>query len=147
MTGEHGTQARSDSRTEMPPVKPFSTPVEVLGNEILQEQASALGRLGRKLEKALADLRVFDESHPGWDGGRRARTGDDDAVSGPAAPPEDRHARQALVSAAGQALWMFVVQRESCGLRDSRHVMRDYKVPPEVQERMGIFPSHKGGSL
>jgi len=46
-----------------------------------------------------------------------------------------------LVAAAGHALWMFVVQRESCGLRDSRTVMRDYKVPAEVQERMGVFPA------
>jgi hypothetical protein len=129
----------------MPPVKPFSTPVEVLGYEILQEQASALGRLGRGLETALADLCAFDEAHPAWDHGR-PRTGGD-AAPGPTAPPEERLARRALVSTAGQALWMFVVQREACGLRDSRHVMRDYKVPAEVQERMGIFPSHKGGSL
>jgi hypothetical protein len=117
----------------MPPFKPFSTPVEVLGTEILQEQASALGRLGRGLETALADLRAFDEAHP----------------VGNVAPEAAarQQARRALVSAAGQALWMFVVQREACGLRDSRHLMRDYKVPAEVQERMGIFPSHKGGSL
>jgi hypothetical protein len=36
---------------------------------------------------------------------------------------------------------MFVVQRESCGLLDSRSLMRDYKVPAEVQERMGVFPA------
>ena len=38
---------------------------------------------------------------------------------------------------AGQALWMLVVQREACGLRDSRTVMRDYNVPGEVQQCMG----------
>jgi hypothetical protein len=38
---------------------------------------------------------------------------------------------------AGHALWMFVVQREACGLRDSRTVMRNYNVPGEVQQRMG----------
>jgi hypothetical protein len=37
---------------------------------------------------------------------------------------------------AGHALWMFVVQREACGLRDSRTLMRDYNVPGEVQQRM-----------
>jgi hypothetical protein len=31
-----------------------------------------------------------------------------------------------------------MVQREACGLRDSRQVMRDYRVPIEVQYRMGI---------
>ena len=33
---------------------------------------------------------------------------------------------------------MFVVQREACGLRDSRVLMREYNVPPEVQLRMGL---------
>jgi hypothetical protein len=42
-----------------------------------------------------------------------------------------------MVVEAGQALWMFVVQREACGLRDSRAVMRDYNVPGEVQRHMG----------
>jgi hypothetical protein len=38
---------------------------------------------------------------------------------------------------AGHALWMFVVQREACGLRDSRAIMRTYGVPGEVQQCMG----------
>jgi hypothetical protein len=42
---------------------------------------------------------------------------------------------------AGQALWMFVVQREASGLRDSRHIMRTYNVPPEVQGCMGLVPA------
>jgi hypothetical protein len=113
----------------MPPLPPFRTPVEVLGYEILQEQASALGRLGRGLEAALAALQAFDAAHPREN-----------------AHLKEQQARQALVSAAGEALWMFVVQREACGMRDSRTVMRDYKVPAEVQERMGIFPARKGGS-
>jgi hypothetical protein len=118
----------------MPPFRGINTPVKTLGYEILQEQASALGRMGRGLEAALAGLRAFDAVHPHHP----------DATS--EASAAERAARQALVSAAGQALWMFVVQREACGLRDSRHVMRDYKVPAEVQERMGIFPARKGGS-
>jgi hypothetical protein len=111
----------------MLPLPPFRTPVEALGYEILQEQASALGRLGRGLEAALAALQAFDAAHPREN-----------------APLKER---QALVSAAGEALWMFVVQREACGMRDSRTVIRDYKVPAEVQERMGVFPARKGGSL
>ena len=40
------------------------------------------------------------------------------------------------------ALWMFVVQREVCGLRENhRSLMRDYGVPAEVQGRMGVFPA------
>jgi hypothetical protein len=38
---------------------------------------------------------------------------------------------------AGYTLWMFMVQREACGLRDSRAVIRDYNVPGEVQQCMG----------
>jgi len=55
-------------------------------------------------------------------------------------PLPERRERTALVAEAGYALWMFVVQREACGLRDSRSLMRDYKVPAEVQERMGALP-------
>src|SRR5215831_12234507 len=101
------------------------TPVDVLDYEIAQEQSVALGRMGRALEAALARLREFDVSHP--------RQG---------APDSAKLARRNLVTEAGHALWMFVVQREACGLRDSRTVMRDYNVPSEVQRCMGlVFPT------
>ena len=96
------------------------TPVDVLNYEIVQEQAAALGRMGRALEAALARLREFDAAHP--------RAGE---------PASARQARRTLVMEAGHALWMFVVQREACGLRDSRLLMRDYDVPVEVQQLMG----------
>jgi hypothetical protein len=99
------------------------TPLDVLDYEMVQEQASALGRMGRALEAALADLRQFDEVQAGSD---------------TLASPEQR---RKLVAKAGHALWMFVVQRESCGLRDSRAIMRQYKVPAEVQQCMGIVPA------
>jgi hypothetical protein len=91
------------------------TPLDVLEYELVQEQAAALGRMGRALEGALAKLGEFDAAHPHLD-----------------APASDRQARRLLVTEAGRALWMFVVQREACGLRDSRTVMRDYGVPGEV---------------
>ena len=96
------------------------TPLDVLEYEIIQERAAALGRMGRALEAALAKLREFDAAHP------RA-----------SAPASAEQARRTLVIEAGHALWMFVVQREACGLRNSRTVMRDYNVPGEVQKRMG----------
>ena len=96
------------------------TPLDVLEYEIVQEQAAALGRMGRALEAALAKLREFDVAHPHA-----------------AAPASTQQARRTLVMEAGHALWMFVVQREACGLRDSRTVMRNYNVPGEVQQRMG----------
>jgi hypothetical protein len=36
---------------------------------------------------------------------------------------------------------MLVVQREASGLRDSRHIMRTYNVPAEVQCCMGLVPA------
>src|SRR5580692_4339218 len=69
------------------------TPAELLDYEIIQEQASALGRLGRALEEALRLLREFDATHAGAE----------------ARSPAQRQQRAALVDAAGYALWMFVV--------------------------------------
>jgi hypothetical protein len=95
------------------------TPAAALDYELVQEKAAALGRLGRRLEGALALLAQFDRNE--------------------AEPTEARlRQRRVLVAEAGEALWLFMVQREACGLRDSRQVMRDYRVPTEVQYRMGI---------
>ena len=99
-------------------------PAAALDYEIAQEKASALGRLGRGLEAALAALRDFD-------------------AEGREPSPEAREGRRALVAQAGHALWLFVVQRESVGLRDTRQLMRDYRVPGEVQARMGLLPATK----
>jgi hypothetical protein len=93
-------------------------PAAALDYEIAQEKASTLGRLGRALEAALAALRDHDTR----------------SEQGSAA------ARRALVAEASHALWHFIVQREALGLRDSRQVMRDYHVPSEVQNRMGLLP-------
>jgi hypothetical protein len=89
---------------------------DALDYEVAQEQATALGRAGRALETALAALSAHD---------REGRTAD--------------QTRRRLVGDAADALWHFIIQRECCGLRDSRPVMRDYRVPQEVQNRMGIF--------
>ena len=49
----------------------------------------------------------------------------------------------ALVEQAGHALWLFLVQRDACGLRDAKAVMRDYRVPPQVQACAGAFPTRR----
>jgi len=81
--------------------------------EIAQERASALGRLGRRLEAALAALAACPRT------------------------ANSRKIRDSLVEQAGYALWLFVVQREACGLNDSAQVMQNYRVPTEVYARMG----------
>jgi hypothetical protein len=99
-----------------------ANPAAALDYEIAQEKASTLGRLGRGLEAALAELRDHDtQPHE--------------------ASAERKQKRRTLIAQAGHALWMFVVQREALGLRDSRQMMRDYGVPPEVQGRMGMLPT------
>jgi len=114
--------------TLRPPGKPAAdlwrkSPAGVLDYEIAQETASALGRQGRALEAALAALAAFDAAE--------------------AAVSSDRRARADVVATAAQALWEFVVQREACGLRDSAVIMRMYRVPAEVRDRMGTFPSRR----
>jgi Family of unknown function (DUF6665) len=99
------------------------TPADLLEHEFAQERASALGRLGRALEAALAALVRFDAE-----------------AASDASSSERGSMRAALVAEASVALWHFVVQREACGLRDMRHVLRDYRVPPEVAARMGVLP-------
>jgi hypothetical protein len=76
-------------------------------------------RLGRRLEAALAALAAYPPT----------------AIS-------ERTTRDSLVEKAGYALWLFIVQREACGLNDSRQVMQTYRVPKEVYARMG--PSRRG---
>jgi len=107
--------------TLRPPGASSSTPhLVALDYEIAQERASALGRLGRALETALAALSAYEGPQ-----------GESDAA------PSVVRAR--LVQDASEALWCYMVQREACGLRDPRPVIRDYRVPAEVYARMGAF--------
>jgi hypothetical protein len=96
------------------------SPASALDYEIAQETAAALGRQGRALEAALKALADFD-----------------------ADPAQGTAARRALVAAAADALWQFVVQREACGLRDFAMVLRMYRVPAEVRDRMGAAPARR----
>jgi translation elongation factor EF-4 len=82
--------------------------------EIAEERASALGRLGRRLDAALTALA---------------------ACSRTANP--DRKIRDGLVEQAGYALWLLAVQREAIGLNKLDHVLQVYHVPNEVVARMG----------
>jgi hypothetical protein len=107
----------------MPQRRIKQLPADVLADEFGREKASALGRLGRALEATLAALAEFDA------GNLRE-----------ASAAEGSQLRTSLVAEASVALWHFVVQREACGLRDIRYVLRDYRVPSEVAARMGASP-------
>jgi hypothetical protein len=107
----------------MPNRTPIPSPSDSLEHEFAQERASALGRHGRALEAALRELFELD----------LARGCSEHSA-------EHRALRAAFVEQASVALWQFIVQREACGLRDMRAVLRDYHVPAEVAARMGILP-------
>ena len=108
------------------PRKPtFAGPggVDLLEYELVQEKAATLARVFKRLQAALDALAAFDRE--------------------PAAgTPADR---DELVSAAGEALWYYVIQREVCGLRDAEAVMRSLGVPREVRLRMGYRPRPPAG--
>lgn len=89
--------------------------LDALEYELLQEKAFTLGRLGRRLEASLAELRAFDAAGTG-----------------------DAAARDALVAAAGESAWYYLIQRELTGFRDNDTVLRELGVPREVQARMGV---------
>src|SRR3954449_3887612 len=85
--------------------------------EIAEEKASALGRLGQRVDAALTALAACP------------RTG------------SNRESRDALVEEAGYALWLLAVQREAIGLNKLGHVLQVYRVPNEVVARMGPLPT------
>ena len=80
-----------------------------LRHELMEEQAASLGRMGRKVEAALAAL----NAHEGDDG------------------------RPALVAEAADAVWGFLVQREVMGLCDRAAIVAQYDIPREVLNRIG----------
>ncbi|MEW5687454.1 MAG: DUF6665 family protein [Pseudomonadota bacterium] len=88
----------------------FETGESVLTYELLEEQAYSLGRAGRKVEAALAELR---------------------AAEGPARAP--------ALKRAADAVWGFFVQREVLGLRDRRAIIAQYEIPREVLARLGAL--------
>ena len=83
--------------------------------EIMAEKASSLGHHGRRVEAALAALRAHDAD------GR-----------------VDDEGRLSLVRTAAREVWAFLVQRELCGLRDQREIVRFYGIPHEVMVRLGV---------
>jgi hypothetical protein len=88
---------------------------DLLEADVLAEKASSLGHHGRLVEQAMAALRAYDAS-PGGD-------------------PEER---LVLVRKAARVVWAFLVQRELCGLRDQKQIIKDYGIPAEVIVRLGI---------
>ena len=90
--------------------------LDLLKTEMAGESASSLGHHGRQVEAAMAALRAFDADGEGAE-----------------------HDRQTLLQTAAQAVWKYFIQREMCGMRDHRWVIKDYGITNEVMFRMGAF--------
>lgn len=88
----------------------------VLEADMTAEKASSLGRHGRLVEAAIGALRAFD--------------------AGPGGDPDER---LELVKTAARQVWAFFVQRELCGLRDQKQIIKDYAIPGEVLVRLGAI--------
>ena len=84
--------------------------------DVVAEKASSLGHQGRLVEQAMAALGAFDT-----------------------VPGGDPQARLVLVKQAARVVWAFLVQRELCGLRDQKQVIKDYGIPGEVLVRLGAI--------
>lgn len=98
-----------------PPGRPGSAAVPpsgltALDYEIAGEQASALGRAGRRVEETLAALAATERAAPN---------------------------RPALLREAAAAVWAYFVQREMIGFRRHDDAVRLYGIPPEVLARLG----------
>ena len=95
--------------------EPFSVEsgFNVLEYELRAERANSLGLIGLKAEAALSDLNAWDEKR------------------------HSHEQRDVLVKKAADAVWDLFVQREICGLRNSRDVIQRYAIPDEVLVRLG----------
>ncbi|MEX0956517.1 MAG: DUF6665 family protein [Rhizobiaceae bacterium] len=81
-----------------------------LDHEILGEKAAALGRAGEKVELCLKQLHDC-------------------------AP--DALERPRLLREAAHAVYAYFIQRELCGMKRHREIIREYAIPDEVLVRLG----------
>ncbi|MBL3684192.1 hypothetical protein F2981_07280 [Sinorhizobium meliloti] len=88
--------------------------VNVLEYELMAERADTLGAQWPEGRKAMAALNAM-------------------TATGTRLPNGER-----LLDEAADAVWAFLIQREICGLRDSRDAVRRYGIPKEVMARVGI---------
>jgi hypothetical protein len=91
--------------------------VDTVQHEIAEEKADALGLAGRRLQHALERFRELE---------RRSVSQEQALVK-----------REQLIWELAERVESLIVQREACGLRDSRDVIAFYGVPSEAVVRVG----------
>lgn len=92
-----------------------SDSLDALAYEAAQETATALGRIGGKLEAALEALRRHDDTDN----------------------PNQR--REELLQDAADAAWILFIQRDHLGLRTDHHLLSTYDIPKDVMARVGVI--------
>ena len=85
----------------------------VLQYDMLAEKAASLGHHSRVAEASVKALHAFD-----------AATGSADDRLRP-------------LRKAAHDVWAYFVQREACGMRDHREIIKDFGIPGEVLVRLG----------
>lgn len=84
-----------------------------LDGQFAHEAALSFAIAGRKLRAALDRLESFDVKS------------------------SQEVGRDELVEIAGEALWCYIVHRETLGLVDADYIVKEYGVPSEVRRAMG----------
>ena len=97
--------------TSFSSVSPRDAALDALSHEIAGEQATSLGRAGRRVEETLDRL----------------------AASGGG----DAELLRALIQDAADAVYAYFIQRELMGLRRHQDVIREYRIPDAVLARLG----------
>jgi len=92
-----------------------SDSLDALAYEAAQETATALGRIGSKLEAALETLRRHD------------------------ATDNANQNRDELVQEAADAAWILFIQRDHLGLKTDHHLLNTYDIPKDVMARVGVM--------
>jgi hypothetical protein len=93
------------------------TGADELQRAVAGESAANLGRLGHAVENALARLR--------------------------AAPAAER---EGVEYACAEAVWLYFVQREACGLRRHEQAIEAYGIPRSVLAKVGARRPPSGGT-
>jgi hypothetical protein len=87
--------------------------------EIRQEKAAALHRIALRMETALEAFRKAD--------------------------PANSDRRRDLLEEAAEAVWFYILQRESLGLRQNTKALDQFDVPGEIRARIGPRPIPRAG--
>jgi hypothetical protein len=82
--------------------------MEAVEYELAEGRAYALGLAGKRVEAAIAALEAHERD------------------------------REVLLDEAADAVWRYLIVRESAGFHDHREAMKLYRVSPQVMARVGV---------